>query len=175
MWLTSVKLQIYDQMNNYRIFLFYWVSVLCKKGSKQHKQYSKLPLLRNCSLLVGQHNTTLHCSLCQGYTFTKSTHFSEVSANMLSFTLLERLIQANLLKSYLSAICFAPFLFFIRITCKIPRSTLYNLIILLLIFLHNVTHYRNPVAHMRNQITIQRIQQLEKTHLSVSCTLVWFL
>lgn len=84
-------------------------------------------------------------------------------------------MQANLLKSNLSVICFAPFLFFIQIACKIPRSTLYNLIILLLIFLHNVIHYSNPVAHMRNQIIIQGIQQLEKTHLSVLCTLVWFL
>lgn len=54
-----------------------------------------------------------------------------------------------------AGIYFASFPFF-RTACMIPSSTLYNLIILLLII---IIHGSNPAADGGNQIVIQGIQQ----------------
>ena len=120
MWLTSVKLQIYEQMNNSRIFLcFTGFQCYAKNIPNSVSSIHICPDSESAACQLDSTNTMLHCSLCPNSMLTKSTCFSEVCASMLSFTLQERLIRASLFKSYLPDIYFAPFPFF-RLLVRFP-------------------------------------------------------
>lgn len=67
---------------------------------------------------IARHNTSL-LSSTKTY-IHKNCIFFRSFCNRLSFTFLVILIQASLLKSYLSAICFAPFLFLFRLLVRFP-------------------------------------------------------
>lgn len=115
------RVQICEQMNNCRIFLyFYGFQYYAKKYSKQRKQ---LHICSQSGSTAWRSGRTAHCSLWPNSTLTESTYLLEVG-KYVEFYSSGKINKSLLLKSYLPDKYFAPVPFF-QTNFMIPYSQIY--------------------------------------------------
>lgn len=112
MWFSFVESEIYEQMNNNRIFLCFTGSQCnAKKVPSKVSNITSAPHSWSIVFWVESMNKMHHGSLCPNNNFFKSTYFAELCAHLLSFIPEGRLIWGSLLKFYFPDIYFNLFTF----------------------------------------------------------------